>query len=128
MGLKNRLHGCLGQLKVCSIFGHASIVMILVVDPLIDYRRLSDLRNHQDDPMVRPTLGLSRLPVVAAVSSTLGGIDKTAVNGLHRNSRSRVIERLKKYAPARLTLDFDGSVIGTTRMADATSGGYKRKR
>ena len=43
-------------------------------------------------------------------------------------SRSLALDRLKMLAPARLTLDLDGSVLGTTRMADGTAVGYNRKK
>ena len=77
--------------------------------------------------MVKRTLGLKHLPDVATVSRTLDGMNKTAVRELRRLSRSLVLERLK-HAPARLTLDFDGSVIGTTRMAEGTAVGYNKKK
>ena len=128
LGIKSRLRGCFEHMKVSPIFGHASIVMLLIVHLLIGYRRLSDLRYYQDDPMVRRTLGLKRLPDVATVSRTLDGMDKTAVKELRSLSRSLVLERLKVCAPARLTVDFDGSVIGTTRMAEGTAVGYNKKK
>ena len=128
LALKARLRGCFGHLKVSPIFGHASIVMLLIVHLLIGYRRLSDLRYYQDDPMVRRMLGLRRLPDVATVSRTLDGMDKTAVKELRALSRSLVLERLQALCPARLTLDFDGSVLGTTRMAEGTAVGYNRKK
>jgi hypothetical protein len=42
--LRSRLRGCFEHLKVSPIFGHASVVMLLIVHLLIGYRRLSDLR------------------------------------------------------------------------------------
>ena len=128
LGLRSRLRGCFEHLKVSPIFGHATIVMLLIVHLLIGYRRLSDLRYYQDDPMVRRTLGLKRLPDVATVSRTLDGMDKTAVKYVRSLSRSLVLDRLKMLAPARVTLDLDGSVLGTTRMAEGTAVGYNRKK
>lgn len=126
--LRQRLRGCFEHLKVSPIFGHASIVMLLIVHLLIGYRRLSDLRYYQDDPMVQRLLGLKRLPDVATVSRTLESVDQTAVKALRSLSRSVVLERLRELAPARLTLDFDGSVLGTTRLAEGTAVGYNRKK
>jgi hypothetical protein len=126
--LKQRLRGCFEHLKISPIFGHASIVTLLIVHLLLGYRRLQDLRYYEDDPMVRRVLGLKRLPDVATVSRTLDGVDKTAVKELRALSRSLVLERLKELAPARLTLDFDGSVLGTTRMAEGTAVGYNKKK
>ena len=126
--LKQRLRGCFEHLKVSPIFGHGTIVMLLIVHLLIGYRRLSDLRYYQDDPMVQRLLGLKRLPDVATVSRTLDGLDKTAVREYRTLSRSLVLDRLKALAPARLTLDFDGSVLGTMRMAEGTAVGYNKKK
>lgn len=39
-----------------------------------------------------------------------------------------MLERLQGLAPARVTLDFDGSVLGTTRLAQGTAVGYNRKK
>ena len=36
--------------------------------------------------------------------------------------------RCRPPSPARLTLDFDGSVIGTPRMAEGTAVGYNKKK
>ena len=62
--LRQRLRSCFEHLKVSPIFGHASIVMLLIVHLLIGYRRLQDLRYYHDDPMVRRVLGLDRKSVV----------------------------------------------------------------
>ena len=100
LGLKSRLRGCFDHLTVSPIFGHASIVMLLIVRLLIGYRRLSDLRYYQDDPMVKRTLGLKHLPDVATVSCTLDGMDKTAVRELrrlHSRFRRSLVHRLHRY-------------------------------
>ena len=41
--------------------------------------------------------------------------------------RSPVLDRLKMFVPERLTLDFHGSVLGTTRMPEGTAVGYYKK-
>ena len=57
LGLKARLRGCFEHLKVSPIFGHGTIVMLLIVHLLIGHRRLSELRYYQDDPMVQRQIG-----------------------------------------------------------------------
>ncbi|MBK7250194.1 MAG: transposase [Gammaproteobacteria bacterium] len=128
LALKKQLAGCFAHLKVSPIFGHGAIVMLLIVHLLIGYRRLSDLRFYEDDPLVKRVLGLKRLPDVATVSRTLEGVDRQALRAQRELSRSIVLERLKRLAPARVTLDFDGSVLGTTRFAEGTAVGYNRKK
>jgi hypothetical protein len=128
LALRQRLRECFAHLKVSPIFGHGAIVLLLVVHLLIGYRRLSDLRFYRDDPMVKRVLGLRRLPDVATVSRALEEVDKTAVRRLRELNRNLVLQRLAQLAPARLTLDFDGSVLGTTRMAEGTAVGYNKKK
>lgn len=128
LGLKRRLAECFQHLRVSPIFGHASVVMLLIVHLLIGYRRLADLRFYEDDPMVRRVLGLKRLPDVATVSRSLEGLDKQAVKAQRALCRSIVLERLAAIAPARVTLDFDGSVLGTMRFAEGTAVGYNKKK
>lgn len=128
LALKKRLAECFAHRKVSPIFGHGTIVLLLIVHLLIGYRRLADLRFYQDDPLVKRVLGLKRLPDVATVSRTLEGVDKQAVKAQRTASRSIVLERLKRLALPRVTLDFDGSVLGTTRFAEGTAVGYNRKK
>ena len=65
LGLKERLRRCFSHLKVSPIFGYPTLVLCLVVHLLLGYRQLRDLRYYADDPLVKRTLGLRRLPDVA---------------------------------------------------------------
>ena len=42
--LKNRVRDCFRHLRVRPIFGHASIVMLLIIHMLLGYRELRHLR------------------------------------------------------------------------------------
>lgn len=128
LDLKRRLQGCFKHLKISPIFGHGNIVMLLVVHLLLGYRRLQDMRYYSDDPMVQRVLGLKRLPNVSTVSRNLSDLDKRSVTGVREVSRTIVLDRVNEAAFARVTLDFDGSVIGTCRMAEGTAVGYNRKK
>src|SRR6266851_4284399 len=128
LDLRRRLQGGFEHLKVAPIFGQGRIVLLLIVQVLLGYRRLQELRYYRDDPLVLRTLGLKRLPDVATVSRALSMHDERSVLELRRTCRSLVLERLEKLAPARLTLDFDGSVIGTCRYAEGTAVGYNKKK
>jgi hypothetical protein len=128
LGLKEQLSGCFRHLAVSPIFGHSVIVLLLIVHLLLGYRRLQDMRYYQDDPMVRRLLGLERLPDVATVSRTLANLDDRSVTHLRRLSRQRVLEQLSRLRLARITLDFDGSVLSTGRFAEGTAVGFNRKK
>ena len=128
IGLKQQMAGCFRHLTVSPIFGHGIIVLLLTVHLLLGYRRLQDMRYYQDDPMVRRLLGLERLPDVATVSRTLAGLDERSVSNLRRLSRQRVLEQISRLGLARITLDFDGSVLSTGRSAEGAAVGFNRKK
>jgi hypothetical protein len=128
LGLKGQLTGCFRHLKVSPIFGHGLTVLVLIVHLLLGYRRLQDMRYYQDDPMVRRLLGLERLPDVATVSRTLAGMDNRSVGKLRRLNRQQVLRRLSALSLARITLDFDGSVLSSGRFAEGTAVGFNRKK
>jgi len=126
--LKQQLAACFRHLTVSPIFGHGVVVLLLIAHLLLGYRRLQDIRYYQDDPMVHRLLGLKRLPDVATVSRTLAGLDETSVTHLRQLVRQRVLDQLGDLGLARVTLDFDGSVLSTGRFAEGTAVGFNRKK
>ena len=126
--LKDRLRGCFRHLGVSPIFGHANIVLLLIVHMLLGYRELRHLRYYQNDPLVCRLLGLKHLPDVATVSRTLSTTDSKSVHDLQALLRSMVLDRVQVLKLRRLTLDFDGSVIGTSRCAEGTAVGFNKKK
>jgi hypothetical protein len=128
LGLKERLRQCFRHLKVSPIFGPSRIVLLLVIHLLLGYRELRHLRFYEDDPLVRRLLGLRRLPDVATISRSLSDMDAQSVGRLQQLLRELVLERLDALALPRVTLDFDGSVIGTGRYAEGTAVGFNRKK
>lgn len=128
LGLKERLRGCFSHLICYPIFGHAEIVLLLVVHVLLGYRRLREMRYYSDDPMVQRLLGLKRLPDVATVSRALAEADATSVERIRQLCRELALERLGKLQLRRVTLDFDGSVLSTGRKAEGTAVGFNKKK
>jgi hypothetical protein len=128
LDLKQRLRRCFKHLAVSPIFGHASIVLLLIVHLLLGYRELRQLRYYQNDPLVRRLLGLRRLPDAATLSRQLASMDERSVDQLQQLQQALVLDRLRLLALRRITLDFDGSVIGTGRFAEGTAIGFNRKK
>lgn len=128
LSLKERLRHCFRHVKVTPIFGHTKIVLLLVVHMLLGYRELRAIRYYEEDPLVRRLLGLRRLPDVATISRTLSSIDDQSVEQIQGLNGNLVLERLSALALNRVTLDFDGSVIGTGRFAEGTAIGYNKKK
>jgi hypothetical protein len=111
LGLKERLRRCFSHLTVSPIFGHATLVLCLVLHLMLGYRRLRDISYYSDDPLVMRTLGLRRLPDVATLSRGLARADAESVKRLQGLVREGVVTRLVALGLSRVTLDFDGSVI-----------------
>jgi hypothetical protein len=127
--LKERLKRCFTHLKVAEIFGHPVIMVLLILHLIMGYRKLRDLDYYQDDPLVKRLLGLQRLPNVATVSRALRTIDQKAIDKVRSLIRDLVVQRLQQLSLARLTLDFDGSVIWTTqRRAEGTAVGFNKQK
>ncbi len=127
--LKERLKRCFTHIKVSEIFGHQIIMLVLVLHLIMGYRKLRDLDYYQDDPLVKRLLGLQRLPNVSTVSRALRTVDEKAIEKVRGLVRDLVLQRLQKLSLARVTLDFDGSVIWTTqRRAEGTAVGFNKQK
>lgn len=128
LGLKKRLRACFSHLGTTPIFGHGVAVLVLIVHLLLGYRELRDIRFYHDDPLVRRTLGLSRLPDASTLSRALASADAESVEKLRALNRTLVSQRLEQIELCRVTIDFDGSVTSTGRFAEGTAVGYNRKK
>jgi len=128
LDLKGRLNKCFEHLHVHPIFGHGRITALLVTHLLLGYRRLRDLDYYKDDPMVARLLGLRCLPDVATISRALAQTDEVSVAKLHHLIRDLALEGLTGLGPARITLDFDGSVLSTGCRAEGTAVGFNKKK
>lgn len=125
--LTTRLRRCFDSGQ--EVYCRSLIFLSLVVHILLGYRRLRDSRYYRDDPMVQRLLGLEQLPDVATVSRALAETSSKDVERLRRLCRNLVLQRLAAEDLTRLTLDFDGSVLITSRWAEGTAKGFKcRKR
>jgi hypothetical protein len=128
MKLRLRFRRCFSHLTSSRIFGHASIVLLLVVHIILGFRRLRGLDYYRDDPLVARVCGVHKLPDVATVSRTLTSFDDESVENLRSLTRDMVVERLQKLALKKLTIDFDGSVQSTSGHAEGTAVGFNKKK
>lgn len=126
--LKERLRRCFIPGKGSPMCGMATVMILLIVNMLIGFRRLRDVEYHGDDPMVLRVLGVRRAPSVATLSRALRGARGAEYEQVRALSRGLVCERLAALAPARLTLDFDGSVFSTRAHAEGTAVGMNKRR
>jgi DDE family transposase len=125
--LKERLRRCFRPLRATA-YDLPTIVLGLILHLLMGFRQLRDAAYYRDDPMVHRILGLNRLPDVATVSRILASADADGVACLRQLCRQLDLERLAQLDLRRITLDFDGSVIGTGRRAEGTAVGFNRNK
>lgn len=128
LDFKAQLRRCFQHRAVTPIFGHWRIVLLLIVHLLLGYRQLRHIQYYSDDPMVLRLLGVTQLPDVSTLSRTLSDTDQSSVDNLHRFLGERVLTRLEALGLKRITVDFDGSVIGTSRYAEGAAVGFNRKK
>jgi hypothetical protein len=86
------------------------------------------MERYEDDPLVLRVLGLSRLPDVSTVSRRLSELDRESIRKVRKLNRSLVLEPLRSMGLRRLTMDFDGSVLSTGRVAEGTAVGFNKKK
>jgi hypothetical protein len=129
INLKRRLRHCVRHLETATAYSCSRMLLLLIVHVLLGWRRLRDLDYYREDPLVLRVLGLRRLPDVSTVSRRLGQFDSTSVDNLRGLLRGIVGARACAASPARITLDFDGSVLSTkARGIEGTAVGYNNKR
>lgn len=126
--LKKTLQGCFAGLNQGKIFNRSTLFMQLIIHLLLGYRELKDCRFYQDDPLVKRVLGLQRIPDVATLSRFLKEATEKSVACLRQVLREMALNRLRHMMPARITLDFDGSVQSTTRRAQGTAVGFNKRK
>ncbi len=128
LDLKRRLSRCFEHQKGSPSFSMTSIVLVLIVSVLLGYRRLRDVQFFKDDPVVLRLLGLHRMPTVSTISRQLSTVDDRSIGCIERLQQQLVIEALIREQLATITLDFDGSVLGTCRHAEGVASGFNKKK
>jgi len=128
LDLKALLRRAFGEADRARSFGLAMVVMQLVVQVLLGFRKLGDGQYFANDPLVLRVLGVSKLPDVGTISRTLKAATSKSVEALRGVVRGLVLGRLGTLQPATVTLDFDGSVLTSRRHAEGSAIGYNKKR
>ena len=126
--LKKKLHNCFTYINHGKIINRTTLFMQLIVHLLLGFRELNDCHFYRDDPLVKRLLGLKRIPNAATLSRFLKDATAQSVGSLRRCLREMVLMRLRLISPARLTMDFDGSVQSTKRRAEGSAVGFNKKR
>lgn len=126
--LRRKLAACFAHLRPGASYPTHRVVLWLILHLILGFRKLRDRDYYQDDPMVQRTLGLSRLPDVSTISRTLAEMDEPSVQQYRQLNLHLVLDRLTQERLPRVTLDFDGSVLSTSRHAEGTAIGFNKKK
>jgi hypothetical protein len=128
LSLRRRLTACFSHRDGNPSYSPASIVLLLIVSILLWYRRLRDVQYFRDDPMALRILGVSAMPTVSTISRHLSTVDDRSIERIENLQQFLVLEAIERESLARITLDFDGSVLGTCRHAEGLASGFNRKK
>lgn len=109
------------------VFGLARVVMQLVIHVLLGFRRLRDRDYYAKDPLIARALGVRKIPDVSTMTRTLAHASATEVSRMAELVRDLTLERLEAERLARVTIDFDGSVLSTKGHAEGTAIGFNPK-
>jgi hypothetical protein len=126
--LKKRLATCFGHIKSDAVVGFHVIALLLILHIIMGYRRLREVERYEDDPVVRRVMGVRRIPDVSTVSRRLNEVDRRSVDKVRAVNREVVLEPLADMGMKQVTVDFDGSVISTSRFAEGAAVGFNKKK
>lgn len=126
--LRSRLKKCFEHIAERSVIGFHVIILVVIFHVMLGFKRLRDIERYRDDQIVLRALHLRKMPDVSTVCRTLSKSDVDSVNNVRLLSREIVRNRIEKLDLKRYTIDFDGSVLSTTRQAEGTAVGYNKKK
>lgn len=128
LDLRRRVSRCFEHQAATPIFSTTSIAILLIVGMLLGYRRLRDVQYFQNDPLVLRVVGVRRMPTQSTISRQLSALDDRSIGLFERLQQRLVLDALEREKLSRITLDFDGSVLGTCRHAEGVASGYNSKK
>lgn len=128
LDLRGRLLRHLGRASKSVAYGLHVLVLQLVVHLLAGFRRLRERDHYVDDPLLPRLVGVQRLADTSTLTRRLAGADEAAVVAVRAAGREVVLGRLTLEKLARVTLDFDGSVLTTRGYTEGSAVGYNAKR
>lgn len=87
-------------------------------------KRLRHVSFIADDPLVKRLCGLARIPSDRTLSRSLGQFTLSSLEALTQLNSEIVRDQIRKLGLARITLDFDGTVLSTGHQVKWAFRGY----
>jgi len=94
-------------------YGVGQMVMLLLTMLILGGRRVRHVLYLREDPLVKRTSGLKRLPVPCSIGRWLGKFRARHLVALHKLNEELVAAVVRILGLRRLTIDVDGSVVST---------------
>ena len=126
--LVEQLRGVFHRRQLGKIYRPQKLFLQLVLHLLLGFRSLRDVLCYQSDPLVQRVLGMQCVANSSTLSRMLRDMTDGEIQALRRLMSQQVLDRLCTLTPARITLDFDGSVCSTKRHAQGTAVGFNKKK
>lgn len=126
--LMDRLKDVFHRRQTGKIYRPQKLFLQLIIHLLLGFRGLRDVVCYQEDPLVQRVLGVERVADPSTISRMLRDTTDGEIASLRRLMSTQVLGRLEVNGLARITLDFDGSVLSTTRRAQGTAVGFNKKK
>ena len=123
LGLKERLRGCFRHNPGRRAYAPHAVTLLLVAHLILGCRELRDMGRYRNDEAVRRAVGLRALPDVSTVSRALSDVDAQGADRVRALSRDMALDRLRALRPRLATVDFDGTVLPTRRLAEGSAVG-----
>ena len=128
LDLWSRIDRCFATLSHAGGYTHGVMMRCLVVHLLLGRRHLRERDFYAHDPLVRQCLGPQQIPSVPTLSRLLASTDEVSIQALRQLNLQLVLDRLAQQGMRTLTLDFDGSVLSTSRPAQGTAVGFNTQK
>lgn len=126
--LWDRVAACFTHLPSTGAYTHGVMFRCLLVHLLLGRRHLRERDFYAHDPLVGQCLGLRQIPSVPTLSRLLASTDQASVKALRRLNVEVVLDAMAVQDWRTLTLDFDGSVLSTSRHAQGTAVGFNKQK
>lgn len=128
INLKEKIRSCFQHISQQSVAGFDRILLVLIINFILGFRKIKDTVRYHTDPLVLRVLGLKKLPDPSTLSRTLARCDLEGYEKYRQESKLLVLNRISSMRLKRITCDFDGSVLCTKRVAEGTAVGFNKKK
>lgn len=122
--LHSRIRKAFSGYGLSGDYSAVHLIMVFVALWLCGGRRLRHIPFISEDPLVQRICGLKSLPSDRTVSRWLGQFTNDALQALIALNSEIVTEKLKALKLARVTLDFDGTVLSCGDQVKWAARGY----